>query len=138
MREKKNIEKSLRPRSKKKFVAKNKVSIKTKLIENKIFKVFFRNQIISLMALLNRRDDYFNHLKGKRLDSILPMKSQEVEDVFLKLLDSRGKDRGRVKFNHMTNEQLRSLKYKAKPLPTVNLSKKAKIKNGDYVDVDSG
>jgi len=37
----------------------------------------------------------------------------------------------------MTNEQLRSLKYKSKPLPTVNLSKKAKIKNGDYVDVDS-
>lgn len=72
------MEKSLRPRSKKKFVAKNKVSIKTKLLENKIFKVFFRNQIISLMTLLNRRDDYFNHLKGKRLDSILPMKSQEV------------------------------------------------------------
>lgn len=38
----------------------------------------------------------------------------------------------------MTNEQLRSLKYKAKPLPTVNMSKRAKIKNGDYVDVDSG
>jgi hypothetical protein len=53
-------------------------------------------------------------------------------------LDSKGKDRGRAKFNHMTNEQLRSLKYKAKPLPTVNLSKKSKIKNGDYVDVDSG
>ena len=68
----------------------------------------------------------------------MPMKTGEVEEVFLKLLEGRGRDRGRVKFNHMTNEQLRSLKYKAKPLPTVNLSRKARIKNGDYVDVDSG
>ena len=52
-------------------------------------------------------------------------------------MDSKGKDKGRVKFNHMTNEQLRNLKYKAKPLPTANLAKKPKIKNGDYVD-DSG
>ena len=55
-----------------------------------------------------------------------------------KLLDSKGRDKPRVKFNYMTNDQLKSLKYKAKPLPTVNLSKKSKIKNGDYVDVDSG
>jgi hypothetical protein len=132
------VERSLRPISKKTFVAKNKVNIKTKIIENKNIKHYFRNQLISLMTLLNRREDYFNLLKGKRLESIMPMKSNEVEEAFLKLLDSKGKDRGRVKFNHMTNEQMRSLKYKAKPLPTVNLSKKAKIKNGDYVDVDSG
>ena len=55
-----------------------------------------------------------------------------------KLVDSKGKDKPRIKFNFMTNEQLKSLKYKAKPLPTVNLSKKSKIKNGDYVDVESG
>ena len=68
----------------------------------------------------------------------MPMKSQEVEEVFSKLLESKGKDKPRIKFNYMTNEQLKSLKYKAKPLPTVNMSKKAKIKNGDYMDVESG
>ena len=54
-----------------------------------------------------------------------------------KLLETKGRDKPRVKFNFMTNEQLKSLKYKAKPLPTVNMSKKSKIKNGDYMDVDS-
>jgi len=73
-------------------------------------------------------------LRGKKLEGLLPMKNAEIEEVFIKLLDSKGKDKGRVKFNHMTNEQLRSLKYKAKPLPTANLNKKTKIKNGDYVD----
>lgn len=77
-------------------------------------------------------------LKGKKVEQIMPMKGAEVEEVLGKLLESKGKDRGRAKFNHLTNEQLRSLKYKSKPLPTVNLSKKSKIKNGDYVDVDSG
>lgn len=68
----------------------------------------------------------------------MPMKPHEVQQLLSKLLESKGKDRPRLKFNYMTNQQLKSLKYKAKPLPTVNLSKKAKIKNGDYVDVDSG
>jgi hypothetical protein len=93
--------------------------------------------MITLYQLLNRREDYFSQLKGKKLDSPMPMKANEVEEALGKLLDSKGKDRGRIKFNHLTNEQMRSLKYKSKPLPTVNLSKKAKIKNGDYVDVDS-
>ena len=57
----------MRPKSKKKFVAKNKVSVKVKILENKNIKAFFRNQIISLMTFLNRRDDYFNHLKGKKV-----------------------------------------------------------------------
>lgn len=131
------MERSVRPRSKKIFIAKNKVSIKSKLTENKALKVYFRNQMITLYQLLNRREDYFSQLKGKKLDSPMPMKSNEVEEALGKLLDSKGKDRGRTKFNHLTNEQLRSLKYRSKPLPTVNLSKKAKIKNGDYVDVDS-
>lgn len=30
------------------------------------------------------------------------------------MLESKGKDKGRVKFNHITNEQLRSIKYKSK------------------------
>ena len=59
--------------------------------------------MISLMTLLNRRDDYFNSLRGKKQDLIMPMKSQEVEEVFTKLLESKGRDKPRIKFNHMTN-----------------------------------
>lgn len=69
----------MRPRSKKVFVARNKVNVKSKLTEHKVIKAFFRNQLISLYQLLNRRDDYFLHLKGKRSDAIIPMKSAEVE-----------------------------------------------------------
>jgi len=77
--EKKIVDKYIRPLSKKKFVAKNKVNIKVKLLENKVFKVYFRNQLVSMMGVLNRRDDYFNLLKGKRLDTLMPMKTQEVD-----------------------------------------------------------
>ena len=42
------------------------------------------------------------------------MKPNEIEERLVKLEESKGKDRGRVKFNHVTNEQLRSLKYKAR------------------------
>lgn len=31
-----------------------------------------------------------------------------------KQLESKGRDKGRQKFNHHTNEQLRSIKYKSK------------------------
>lgn len=103
LQEKKNVEKALRPRSKKIFIAKNKVSIKSKLTENKIIKIFFRNQLISLYQLLNRKEDYFNLLKSKKVEPIMPMKSTEVEESLGKLLESKGKDRGRVKFNHLTN-----------------------------------
>lgn len=55
------------------------------------------------MNLLNRREDYFSLLKGKRSDTIMPLKTAEVEEAILKLLESKGKDKGRVKFNLMTN-----------------------------------
>jgi len=59
--------------------------------------------MVSLMNLLNRREDYFSLLKGKRSDTIMPLKTTEVEEAILKLLESKGKDKGRVKFNLMTN-----------------------------------
>ena len=36
------------------------------------------------------------------------------------MLESKGKDKGRQKFNHITNEQLRALKYKSKISNIVN------------------
>lgn len=30
------------------------------------------------------------------------------------MLESKGRDKGRQKFNHITNEQLRALRYKSK------------------------
>ena len=103
LQEKKNVERAIRPRSKKIFVAKNKVSIKSKLTENKRIKVFFRNQLISLYQLLDRKEDYFSLLKGKKVEPIMPMKGAEVEEALGRLLESKGKDRGRAKFNHLTN-----------------------------------
>lgn len=32
-----------------------------------------------------------------------PLKSNEIEEKFLKLLENKGKDKGRQKFNHITN-----------------------------------
>lgn len=54
-------------KTKHKFVAKNKVSVRSQLMDNKLLRVFFRNQTVSLLSLLNRRDDYFSCLRGKRL-----------------------------------------------------------------------
>jgi hypothetical protein len=56
-------------------VAKNKISTKSKLTENKYVQVYYRNQLLSLIALLDRKEDYFNLLKGKRIESIMPLKS---------------------------------------------------------------
>ena len=39
-------------------------------------------------------------------------------------METRGRDKGRVKFNYLISQQLRSLKYKAKPSPVTNSTKK--------------
>ena len=62
-----------------------------------------------------------NTLKGKMKDlNIDPLKPQEIQERLKKQLDSKGKDRGRTKFNHITNQQLRSIKYKARSSVNVN------------------
>lgn len=43
---------------------------KPKITNNKALQVFFRNQLFSLIALMNRREDYINYLRGKNLDFI--------------------------------------------------------------------
>ena len=47
----------------------------------------------------------------------LPLKPNEIDERLIKQLETKGKDKGRQKFNYTTNEQLRSLKYKAKHFP---------------------
>lgn len=64
-----------------------------------------------------------------------PLKSNEIQERFQKLLDSKGKDKGRQKFNHITNEQLRSLKYKSKvSLTSTSQSPSKKNKNAQDDD----
>lgn len=88
---------------------------KPKITENKPLQAFYRYYLVSLLTLLNRKEDYLNFLKGKKLDLMAnPLKINEIEEKLLKQLESKGKDKGRQKFSHMTNEQLRSLKYKSR------------------------
>lgn len=42
------------------------------------------------------------------------LKGFEIEEKLQKVLDSKGKDKPRKNFNHLTNDQLRSIKYKPK------------------------
>lgn len=100
--------------------SKPKISAKSKLFENNRLVKHYRNQIISLISLLGKREYLFNLLKGKKIGiELLPLKNFEIEERLQKQLLGKGKDKTRKNFNHLTNEQLRSLKYKAKPLPPV-------------------
>lgn len=61
-----------------------------------------------------------------------PLKSNEIEERLLKYEESKGKDKGRVKFNFFTNEQLRNLKYKSKSLVSNSPSKKEEKEKVHY------
>ena len=87
---------------------------KPKITENKKIIASLRYQIVSLYQLLGKREDYMNYLRGKCDSPTPPLKSNEIEERLLKYEETKGKDKGRIKFNYITNEQLRSLKYKAK------------------------
>lgn len=50
------------------------------------------------------------------------------------MLESKGKDKGRQKFNHITNEQLRALKYKSKIGSVSNSSPSPNKKESRIVD----
>lgn len=63
-----------------------------------------------------------NTLKGKAELLGTPLKSNELDETFLKIQESKGRDKGRVKFNYITNEQLRSLKYKSRGAVTISTS----------------
>lgn len=127
VRYRKNIYRSRK--EKKSVLTKPKVKTKSKLFENNRLQLYYRNQIVSLISLLSKREYLFNILRGKNPDiEALPLKPQEIEEKLQKQLDGKGKDKTRKNFNHLTNEQLRSLKYKAKPFP---YTKKDKGKGDD-------
>ena len=75
---------------------------KPKITDNPKIVASLRYQLVSLMNLLGRREDFMGYLKGKEMLSIA-MKPNEIEERLVKLEESKGKDRGRVKFNHITN-----------------------------------
>lgn len=89
-----------------------------------------------MLALINRKDDYIKSLKPNKKDQMgNALKPNEIEERFQKVLDSKGKDKGRQKFNHFTNEQLRSLKYKSK-VSVTNSSQSPAKKNKNLQDDD--
>lgn len=77
---------------------------KPKITDNKSLQAFYRYQLVSLLTLLNKREDYLNFLRGKKLDLIgSPLKGNEIEERLIKQLETKGKDKGRQKFNYKTN-----------------------------------
>lgn len=54
-----------RTREKKTMLPKNQVSVKAKITDNKALNYFYRYQLVSLLTLLNRREDYLNSLRNK-------------------------------------------------------------------------
>jgi hypothetical protein len=63
-------------------------------------------------------------LKGKTEWLTTPLKNSEIDEVMHKYEETKGRDKGRTRFNYITNEQLRSLKYKAKSAVVYNNSSK--------------
>jgi hypothetical protein len=104
---------------------------KQRVIDNRKIIVSLRYQLVSMMSLLGRREDYVNWLRGKNELLAVALKSNEVEERLEKHLETRGRDKGRVKFNYITSEQLRSLKYKAKT-QSVSPSKKEEKERVHY------
>ena len=90
-----------------------------------------------MFCLLNRRDDYISCLRGKNQEQFSdPLKPQEIEDRIAKVLESKGKDKGRQKFNYLLNEQMKSLKYKARYANQhSNSPKKSRVENNEDEEV---
>lgn len=65
-----------------------------------------------------------NSIKGKSEFMTVSLKNSEIDEIFVKYEESKGRDKGRIKFNYITNEQLRSLKYKPKVAVYNNSPKK--------------
>ena len=86
------------------MLSKPKINAKSKLFEDNRLNMHYRNQIISLIALLGKREYLFNLLKGKKIGiELLPLKNYEIEERLTKQLEGKGKDKTRKNFNHLTN-----------------------------------
>lgn len=60
-------------------------------------------------------------LRIKKVDTQLPpMNHAELEERLKKMIDSKGRDKGRQNFNLLGSDQMRSLKYKKKVQYTYN------------------
>lgn len=108
---------------------------KKRPIENPKIYSTLRYQLISLYSLLSRREDYMNFLKGKQEQLSTPLKNSELDEIFTKLQETKGRDKGRVKFNYITNQQLRSLKYKARN-PIIQSTSPSKKEEKEKVHYD--
>lgn len=133
----KNIYRSRK--EKKGVLAKPKINSKSKIFDDNRLHLHYRNQTISLIAILGKRQYLFNFFKGKKIGiQLLPMKPHEIVEKLQKQLDGKGRDKTRKNFNHLTNEQLRSLKYKQKPLPPVKKENKGRPDQDDVFDEEEG
>lgn len=102
MRLRKNIYRSRK--EKKSILSKPKFKTKSKLFEDNRLHLHYRNQLMSLISLLGRREYLFNILKGRKIGvELIPLKLQEIEERLEKELSGRGKDKARKNFNHLTN-----------------------------------
>lgn len=54
--------------------------------DNRSINAHFRYQIVSLLTLLDRKEDFFNSIKGKKESTVIPMKPNEIQDKLEKLL----------------------------------------------------
>lgn len=77
-----------------------------------------------------------NYLKGKMEQISTPIKSSELDQIFMKLEQTKGRDKGRIKFNYITNQQLRSLKYKARNTTTIVNTSPSKKEEKEKVHYD--
>lgn len=113
-RNRKNIYRSRK--DKKSSLSKPKGPPKCKITDNTRLVLFYRNQIVSLFAVLGRREEFISTLRGgsKLVLSNPPLRTYEIEETLQKVIDGKGKEKARKNFNHLTNDQLRSLKYKPK------------------------
>jgi hypothetical protein len=73
-----------------------------------------------------------NHLRGKTDSPCVPLKQNEIDERLQKYEELKGRDKGRIKFNFITNEQLRSLRYKAKSQISSSPSKKEEKEKVHY------
>ena len=73
-----------RMKEKKTIATKNRISIKVKPIYHNGLSIYYRNQHVSLITLLGRKEDYLNILKMKKNQPQLPLRQKEVEEILEK------------------------------------------------------
>ena len=69
--------------------------------------MYYRYQVISLMSILGKRQDYLSFLKKKVIPQTNlinpPLKNIEIQEKLQKQLEGKGKDKARKNFINVTN-----------------------------------